>query len=1188
MTQDLYYVDSGYLTPDSGYYVYTADAEAAVSSNATMTVAVGVIKSASSTISAVATITAVISHIEGADLVAFSNAAIATQITVIRATNVALTSVFSAAINGSRGIYVSAQADSTATIIISTTRIRVTEAAHSAAFSLAASVGKIVQGSVGSPSRTAKTITVNGNAAISATQSKFGGKSIALDGTGDYLSIATNTDFGFGTGDFTIEGWFYKTTTTTQWFIDTRTTTTQTSVAIQSNGAGSLRLFVNGALVLTNSINYNNNAWNHLAISRASGVTRFFINGVVSTTTYTDATNYGTTKPLVVGAQFNGTTAFNGYIDEIRVTKGVGRYTTTFTAPAAAFTNDTNTVLLIHGDTDISDDPGAGSGLQAAFSLACDATKIIGGTVQEANADLSSLTSLSVTVIKQANANAALSSSASVSAAAEKLVVIQTTLTSTSELFVSRKAYGPRPHDLVNGNISAPTYYNTSISKFGSASFIGNGNTGGKSSLRITQYEDYVIEAWIYPTTADQTLTNIIGQPSFGGPWLELLSGALRFRVYLANPNDPDGSLLSTPFTDTVDLPLNQWNHILLVKSGGTNGYLSIYKNGTRVYATGDGVNPVFPYTYGYTNLTNVSFFVKGSSTVLVDEAMFVKDSSYGYDATQSSITVPTTVRLNDNTVTGLWHLNSNALDDTTLVQTATAAASAVTSVTATLTGPQRTSASLSAAASLSVVASKILGSSVSISSAASVSATALRIKSSSVSLSSASNLSIAPVVIRSISVTANSAFTETVVNSRTRNVAITTDAIFSELAAVVKIGNGLITLESSATLVAQVNVKTSTVVALNAAASMAVTARAIREFSLFSQDIDNFIICDVLRIRTSAVLLESSCNLTTVIGELFNVSANLTAVSSLEATSAGFINVSAALAGNATLTANNTRLKFGLASLSSLANLTADPDIVKVAQANISAAASLNISPTAIKSAQTTLTAFVAELAAVVKIGQGLVTLNSSASLSAVATVVRKGQAQIQSQASVTATALRIKSFAAGITSAASVTSIVGVIKPAAAAVSAQATVTTTITRVKSATATLSSAVTQTTTALKIKSFTSQISSQATVTARITVAIVFVSANLTAVSTLSVTTNAGFSINLTAFSNAQLTATIDVIHINPKLTWMIFAEDREYSIQAENKVYSITAEDREYSIVNENREYAVTKELLTTELQGV
>jgi hypothetical protein len=208
--------------------------------------------------------------------------------------------------------------------------------------------------------RLPKTITANGNAAVSATQSKFGGSSIAFDGTGDYLSIATDTNYGFGTGDFTIEGWFYKTAVSTQYLFDTRTTLNENSVAVQSNGSGSLRLFVNGAFVLTSSNAHTNNAWNHLAISRASGVTRFFINGVVSTATYTDATNYGTTKPLVVGSQYNGTTAFAGYIDDFRVSN-TARYTATFTPTTTAFVDDANTKLLINGNSTIVDDASYGT-----------------------------------------------------------------------------------------------------------------------------------------------------------------------------------------------------------------------------------------------------------------------------------------------------------------------------------------------------------------------------------------------------------------------------------------------------------------------------------------------------------------------------------------------------------------------------------------------------------------------------------------------------------------------------------------------------------------------------------------------------------------------------------------------------------------------------------------------------------
>lgn len=210
-------------------------------------------------------------------------------------------------------------------------------------------------------SRIAKTITANGNAAVSAVQSKFGSSSIEFSGAnGTYLSLATDTDYGFGTGDFTIEGWFYKTAALSQILVDTRTTSTQNSIMVQSNGGGNLRLFVNGVFVLTSSNNHTLNTWNHLAISRASGVTRFFINGVVSTNTYVDATDYGTTKPLVLGASFVGLTSFSGYIDDFRVSN-TARYTTTFTPSTTAFTADSASKLLIHGDSTIVDDNGGGT-----------------------------------------------------------------------------------------------------------------------------------------------------------------------------------------------------------------------------------------------------------------------------------------------------------------------------------------------------------------------------------------------------------------------------------------------------------------------------------------------------------------------------------------------------------------------------------------------------------------------------------------------------------------------------------------------------------------------------------------------------------------------------------------------------------------------------------------------------------
>ena len=136
MTQDLNYYESGYI--ETGYYTYTADAESQVQTTATLTVSVGRIQSTTVSINSSFSQSCIISHIEGADLFAFAEASLAAQIDRIRDNNILVSAVFSAAIDGTRGIYVSAQADSIFSIDIYNTRIRNEEVATNAAFSISA------------------------------------------------------------------------------------------------------------------------------------------------------------------------------------------------------------------------------------------------------------------------------------------------------------------------------------------------------------------------------------------------------------------------------------------------------------------------------------------------------------------------------------------------------------------------------------------------------------------------------------------------------------------------------------------------------------------------------------------------------------------------------------------------------------------------------------------------------------------------------------------------------------------------------------------------------------------------------------------------------------------------------------------------------------------------------------------
>jgi len=197
--------------------------------------------------------------------------------------------------------------------------------------------------------RAGKTVLLGGDAKLSTAQKKFGPSSLALDGTGDYITVSSQPDFNFGTGDFTIETFVYPTATGTY-----RTIFDSRSSGIDGNG---LIIGITDVNQLYFYWNFNYrigpvgtipiNTQTHIALSRSGGFTRAFINGTQVGSTYTDSNNYPE-RAVRFGSDPSGNFAFPGYMDEIRITKGLGRYTSNFTAPTVAFTSDTDTVLLLH------------------------------------------------------------------------------------------------------------------------------------------------------------------------------------------------------------------------------------------------------------------------------------------------------------------------------------------------------------------------------------------------------------------------------------------------------------------------------------------------------------------------------------------------------------------------------------------------------------------------------------------------------------------------------------------------------------------------------------------------------------------------------------------------------------------------------------------------------------------------
>jgi Concanavalin A-like lectin/glucanases superfamily len=178
-----------------------------------------------------------------------------------------------------------------------------------------------------------------GNAQISTTQSKWGGSSMSFDGTTDYLVEPTSVYFGYGTGDFTIEFWLYLNGAGVQTVFSNLSGTASTNPHIYINST-TLIYYTAGATAITGA-SLSTGVWYHIALCRASGSTRMFINGTQTGSTYADTNNYGQSAPLGVGTYWNGgapvsASTLNGYLQDVRVTK-YARYTANFTAPTAAF-----------------------------------------------------------------------------------------------------------------------------------------------------------------------------------------------------------------------------------------------------------------------------------------------------------------------------------------------------------------------------------------------------------------------------------------------------------------------------------------------------------------------------------------------------------------------------------------------------------------------------------------------------------------------------------------------------------------------------------------------------------------------------------------------------------------------------------------------------------------------------------
>lgn len=144
--------------------------------------------------------------------------------------------------------------------------------------------------------------------------------------------IPADTSFNFGTGDFVIEFQANGAFGGGACLMDNRFSGHTTDLVIYES-SGTTYLYINGA----NAIGFPtpSSAWHEFAVARTSGVTRMYVDNTQVGSNFPDTNSY-TMPQLRFGANFSGATAFSGYYDELRITKGSSRGYTGSTIPVQA------------------------------------------------------------------------------------------------------------------------------------------------------------------------------------------------------------------------------------------------------------------------------------------------------------------------------------------------------------------------------------------------------------------------------------------------------------------------------------------------------------------------------------------------------------------------------------------------------------------------------------------------------------------------------------------------------------------------------------------------------------------------------------------------------------------------------------------------------------------------------------
>lgn len=473
---------------------------------------------------------------------------------------------------------------------------------------------------------------------INTAQSRFGSSSAFFSGSSSSLATASSSLFDI-TGDFTIECWVYPTSYSSSnnvLFNVWGSASNKLVVATLGTG-GSLAYLVNGSLIINTGVAPTLNAWSHIALVKSGNTTTLYLNGTSLGTT-TTAPSSGN-KLFEIGTDRGGA-YYIGYIDELRVTKGIARYTSTFQVPTSQFQGliypviRTDKYSLLQNQTSTI----SFNFLEAPIGFDLGDTTVYGGT-------LSSLTSVnstrytavftptsvvpydtaSITVnpntyfdrFGQSNKSAYISFSVNDTGVDSNFSNVSlllhmngdnggTTFVDNSSAALTITPGGNVKTSSTQSKFSGSSAYFNGVNNFLSVPISSGGFNFG--------FGNFTIEAWIY-------LDNVLGNKSIVGSWPFDNGASWRFVV----SNDTLSLGVSTPqgifsVTSSSCLTANTWYHVAAVRSGNT---YTLYCNGISV-GTVNNSSAVKDSTYNLSigrNEAGNTWYLKG----YIDEIRITK-----------------------------------------------------------------------------------------------------------------------------------------------------------------------------------------------------------------------------------------------------------------------------------------------------------------------------------------------------------------------------------------------------------------------------------------------------------------------------------------------------------------------------------------------------------------------------------